>query len=228
MLYISTQVSRKRLRKIRPIKCSGTLPQPAPMQPGISQTLCWTDADLLTLEQICKELEMSETELDLSMPPLPAQVQADVLRMPESRPRKAAACPKKTRIKSTTKVVKPILGRINAPRLPNGRYQELRPHASSEQSQSAVASPTTSSMVIAATLTSAPDASSTSLIMSSTSTTHSFYDLALLIYSTYILDQLKSNSNLQLNLHKYFFCKFYYTQLISFLDNALSSQPHSY
>ena len=34
MLYISTQVSRKRLRKIRQIEFSGTLPHPAPMKPG--------------------------------------------------------------------------------------------------------------------------------------------------------------------------------------------------
>ena len=162
------------------------------------------------------------------MPPLPAQVKADVLRTPESRPRKAVACPKKMRIKSTTKVVKPILGRINAPRLPNWRYQKLRPHASSDKSQSAVASPTTSSMVIAATLTSAPDATSTSPIMNSTSTTFSSSDLASLICSTYIRDQLKSNSNLELNLHKNIFRKFYYPQLISFLENALSAQAHSY
>ena len=121
---------------------------------------------------------MSEKELDLCMYRPPAQVQANVLQMPESRPRKTAACPKKTRNKSTTKVVKPILGRINAPRLPNGRYQKLRLQASSEQSQSAVASSTTSSMVIAATLTSAPDATSTSPIMSSTSTTPSSSGLA--------------------------------------------------
>ena len=175
------------------MECSGTLPQPAPMQPGISPTCCWTDADSLTLEQICIELEMSETELDLCMLPPPTQVQADALRTPESRPRKAAACPMKTRIKSMTKVVKLILGQINAPRLPNGRYQKLRPQTSSDKSQSAVASPTTSSMVIGATSTRAPDAFSTSPIMSSTSTTLSSSYLAPLIYSTYILDQLKSN-----------------------------------
>ena len=228
LCYISTQVSRKQARKTRQMECSRTLPQPAPVQPGMSPTLCWTYADSLTLEQICMELGMSETELDLSMPPPPAQVQTDVLRTPESRPRKAAGCPKKTRIKSTTKVVTPILERINAPRLPNGRHQKQRPHASSEKSQSALAIPTTSSKVIAATLTNAPDATSTNLIMSSTSTTSPSSDLASVIYSTYILDQLKSNSNLEINLHKNFFHKFYYPQFILFLDNALSAQPHSY
>ena len=134
MLYISTQVSRKRLQKTRQMECSGIFPQPAPVQPGKSLTLCWTDADSPTLDQFCKELGMSETVLGRCMFPVPAKVQADVLRTPESLRRKAAACPKKTRIKSTTKLVTPILGRINAPRLPNGRYQKLRPHASSENS----------------------------------------------------------------------------------------------
>ena len=200
MLYISTQVSRKRLRKIRPMECSGTLPQPAPMQPEISPSLCWTDADSLTLEQICQELELKETVLDYCMPSPPAQVQADVLRTPQSRPRKAAACPKQMRIKSTTTDVKPILGRINAPWLPNGRYQKLRPQASSDKPKRSCKS-TTSSMVNAATLTSAPDATLTSPIISSISTTPSSSDLASLIYSTYIFDQLNSHSNLELNLY---------------------------
>ena len=78
------------------------------------------------------------------------------------------------------------------------------------KSQSAVANPTTSSMVIAVTLTRAHDATTSSSIMSSTSITASSSDLASLIYSTYILDQLKSNSNFELNLHKHFFRKFYY------------------
>ena len=56
------------------------------------------------------------------MPYFQAQFQTNVLRTPESRPRIAAACPKKTRIKSTKKAVTPILGRINALRLPNGQY----------------------------------------------------------------------------------------------------------
>ena len=135
--------------------------------------------------------------------------------------------PKETRIKSTT-VVKPILGRINAPRLPNGRYQKLRPHASAEKIQNAISRPTTSSIMIAATLTSAPDATSTSPMMSSTSTTLSSSYLVSLIYSTYILDKITSNSNLKLNLHKNFIRKFYYPQLILFFDNALSAQPHLY
>ena len=77
---------------------------------------------------------------------------------------------------------------INVPRLSNGKYQKLRPHVSSEKSKSAVASPTTFLMVIAATVTSAPDATSTSPMMSSTSITFSSFILASLIYSTYILD----------------------------------------
>ena len=47
-----------------------------------------------------------------------------------------------------------------------------------------------------------------------TSTTPSSFNLASLIYSTFFLDQIKSNSNLDLNLHKNVFRKFYYSQLI--------------
>ena len=65
-------------------------------------------------------------------------------------------------------------------------------------------------------------------MMSSSSTTFSSSDLAALIYSTYILDHFKSNKNFELNLHKNLIRKFYYHQLISFLDNALSAQLHSY
>ena len=64
--------------------------------------------------------------------------------------------------------------------------------------------------------------------MSSFSTTPSSFDLAKLIYSTFILDHLKSNSDFELNLYKNLFRKFFNPQLISFLDNALSAQPHSY
>ena len=228
MLYIVTQVRHKLPQKIRQMKCSATLPQPAPPQPGISPTLSWTDADSLTLEQICKDLGISQTELDPCMLHPSAQLQADVLQTPESRRRIAAACPKKTRIKSTKKAVKPILGRITAPRLPNRRYQKLQPHALTERRQCVCPSTTTSSTAVAATWTSAPDATSTSPTMSSPSTTPSSSYLATLIYSTFILDHLKSNTNLEINLHKNLFRKFVYPQLISFFDNALSAQPHSY
>ena len=181
MFYISTQVNRKWPRRIRQMECSGTLPQPAPPQPGRSPTLCWVDADSLTLEQICNNLGISETELDPCMRHPPAQFQADVLRTPESRPRKDAACPIKTRIKSTTKAVKLILGRINALRLPNGRFQNLQPPALTETKQSECSSPKKSSTAVAATWTSAPDATSTSQTISNFSTTSSSSDLATLI-----------------------------------------------
>ena len=64
--------------------------------------------------------------------------------------------------------------------------------------------------------------------MISSSTTPSSSDFASFIYSTFILNHLKSNTNFELNLHKNLFRKFYYPQLILFLDNAWSAQPHSY
>ena len=65
-------------------------------------------------------------------------------------------------------------------------------------------------------------------MMISSSTTFSSSDLASFIYSTFILDYLKSNTNFELNFHKNLCRKIYYPQLISFLDNALVAQPHSY
>ena len=50
------------------MESSATLPQSAPLQPGISPTFSWTDANSLTLDQICKDLGISETELDHCMP----------------------------------------------------------------------------------------------------------------------------------------------------------------
>ena len=192
MLYISRQVSPKWPRRTRQIRYSGTLPQPAPPQPGRLPTLCCVDADSLTLEQICKDLGISETELDPCMPQTPVKFPTNVLQTPKSRPRKVATCPKKKRIKSKLATVKPILGRINAPRLPNGRYQKLQPPAL-PASSSACPSPTTCSTAVAAMWTIAPDATSTSSIMSSSSITPVASDLASLIYFTFILDHLKSN-----------------------------------
>ena len=51
-------------------------------------------------------------------------------------------------------------------------------------------------------------------MISSSSITPTSSDLASLIYSTIILDHVKSNTNLKLNLHKNIFRKFYYPQLI--------------
>ena len=64
--------------------------------------------------------------------------------------------------------------------------------------------------------------------MSTSSTTPFSSNLASLINSTFILDHLKSNTNIELNLNKNLFRKFYYPQFISFLDNGLSVQQHSY
>ena len=128
----------------------------------------------------------------------------------------------------TKKAFKLILGRINAASLPNEQYQKLQLPALTERRQSICPSPMTSSTAVAATWTSAPDASSKSPTMSSLSNTPSSSDLATLIYSTFILDHLKSNSNLKLNIHKNLFRKLFNPKLILFLDNALSAQTHSY
>ena len=64
MLDISKQVTRKWPQSTRNMKCWATLQQSAQLKPKISSTLSLTDADLLTLEQICKDLKISVTELD--------------------------------------------------------------------------------------------------------------------------------------------------------------------
>lgn len=80
-----------------------------------------------------------------------------------------------------------IFGLINASRLPNGQCLKLRTHAPLERSTSAVASQTTLSIAVAATWTSADDATSISM-MSSSCTTSSFIAQASMIYSTCNLD----------------------------------------
>ena len=111
----------------------------------------------------------------------------------------------KMRIKSTKTAVKPILERINAPRLPNKRYQKLQPPALTERRQRECLSPTTFSMAVAAMWTSALDATSTTPTINCISTTPSSSDLVTLIYATFIHDNYKFNSNLELNLNKKFF-----------------------
>ena len=64
-LYISTQVSSKSPQTTRQMDCFGTLPQLEKTQSTVSPTICWTDADSLTVEQICKDLGIMEMELDV-------------------------------------------------------------------------------------------------------------------------------------------------------------------
>ena len=94
-LYFSTQVSSKWLQKTRQMDCWGTLPQLEPTQSIVSPTICWTDANSLTVEQLCKDLGITETEMDTCTALPPAQLQADVLRTPEARPRNKVADPNK-------------------------------------------------------------------------------------------------------------------------------------
>ena len=112
--------------------------------------------------------------LDPCMLQNPVQFPTDVQQTPESRARKAAACLLKTLIKSKKATVKPILGRINAPRLPNGRYRKLQAPALPDKSSRASPSLTTCSRAVAATWTRSPDATPTSPMISSSSTTSSF------------------------------------------------------
>ena len=91
----------------------------------------------------------------------------------------------------------------------------------------AFASLTTSSTAVAATWTKAPEAAMTSPMMCS-SITHSSSDLARLICSTFILYYLKFNSSFELNLCINLFRKFYYRQLVLFLETALFAQQHAY
>ena len=124
--------------------------------------------------------------------------------MPKARPRKDDSNPKtrgnqKWKKKAT---VKPILGRINAPRLSNRRYQKLQPFVSMVKRLSETTSPTTFSMAIDATCTNAPDAIFTSPMMNSNSTTITYSDLALLIYVSIIWYHFQSNTIIKLNFKK--------------------------
>ena len=195
----------------------------------MSRTISLTDADSLTLDQICKDFEISErnwTRLRIS---LVSSFKRTNFARRKCDYAKTLATQKREAIWTGNKTtVKPIVGRINAPRLPNGRYQKLQPLASLEQSQRETTSPTTSSMAAYTSWTSAHDATFTSPMMSSTSTNFTASDLASLIYSSIILDYLKSNSNIELNLRKSIFRKLYYPQLISFVDTTLFAKPLAY
>ena len=84
------------------------------------------------------------------------------------------------------------------------------------------------SSAVAATSTSAPEVASANPIMSSISTNPSSSDLASLIYSTFIIDHIKSNTNLKLIFTKNLFRKLFLFLTHFILENALSAQPHSY
>ena len=182
MLYIFTKVSWNRLIKARQMKFFGSLLQPALPQLWILPSVFLTNANALTLEQICNDLGISEAELNSSLFHFPTHFQAYVLQTPELRLRKAAVCPPKNADKSTIKLIKPILRRINALRLPNGSYQKLQPIVQPLRSLIACLSLTMSSTWVTVTYTSALDATLTRPTIRSLSKTFSLSNLASLIY----------------------------------------------
>ena len=196
-------------------------PAPATTQPAFS----WTNADPIDVAQICRDLGISEEsiflpeaskELNLSAPTPASQLTSYPLTPTPTI---------KIRLKRKT-AANPGKGRINAPRRSNGQFEKVN-DIFSEIKPSASASHSTSSTTVLATLTSAtiePLAiSETSAITRPSST-----DIASMIYSTYILQHLnsesKSQSPLEIQLRKNIFLKYYHPQLISFIDSALARQ----
>ena len=192
MLYISTQVRRKWPHKTWQMECLATLPQPAQPQPGISPIMSWTDADTHAGANLqgCGNLGDGAGPMYASSSGPVSSRHPPNARFATTQSRRM---PKITRIKLTKTAVNPIIGRINAPRLPNKGYQKLQPPALTDKRESDCPSPTTSSTAVAATWTSAPNATSTTPTISCISTTFSSSDLATLIYATFILDHWKSN-----------------------------------
>ena len=120
------------------------------------------------------------------------------------------------------KIVKLFRKGIDAPKLPNKRYQNLQPFALAERNQIAVASKTTFSMVVCTTWISKPHNNLTSPTMSRFWTTLLLYNLASEIYSTFISNHSKSHLNLKLNFYWNLFCKLFNSKLILFCKIALS------
>ena len=209
------------------MECSATLPQPAQPQPGISTTLSWTDADFhagANLQGFGNFGDGAGPLYSSSSGPVSSRRLANA----EVATTQSRRLPKEDADQINIESDQTDSRTNKRKRLPNKRYQKLQPVALTVRSQSEHLSLTTSMTAVAETWTNAPEATSTTPTMSCISTTPLFSNLATLIYSTFILDHLKSNSYLELNLHKKFFCKFFYPQLISFLDNGLSAQPHLY
>ena len=165
----------------------------------MSRIISWTDADSFTLKQICKNLGISETELDpITLQPQ-AKFQADELRTPQARPRKDKNLKKKGNQMGKKRR---LSSRFSVEYTLQGCQIKIikRCSLSSRMKQyKARKNPTTSSMAVVATWTSAHDATFTSSMMSNTSTILIFSHLVSLNYSSIILDHLKSNSNIDLN-----------------------------
>ena len=196
-------------------------PAPSTTQQGYS----WTNADQIDVAQICRDLGISEESIFL--PVAPAEVNLSALTPTSQLPSHPSTPTPTTKIRLKRKATaNPGKGRINAPRRSNGQFEKVN-DIISEIAPKSCASHSTSSTTVAATWTSEPidplAISETSGIARPSST-----DIASLVYSTYILQHLnsdsKSQSSLELQLRKNIFLKYYYTQLISFVDSALAAQ----
>ena len=120
----------------------------------------------------------------------------DILQTPESQRRKVAVFLRITRIKLTKVTFKLILRQISIQWSSNGNYQKLHRPALEDRSSKECYKLTTSSSNGAATLTTAHDSTLKNSMMSNRIIPSFSFNLAILIYYTYILDSFKSNTNL--------------------------------
>ena len=201
------------------MECSQTSSHSALVPSTTPPDYSWTDAELVDLSQICRDLGISE---EASTFPEPLR---EVKTVTPASPSQATSYPSKSaklrlKRKPTTK---PIKGRINAPRRSNGQFlkmndpiSEISANACANQMSSAGATWTSEQFL---TL----QRQKTSNFSNPSSS-----DVASMIYSTLIEQHLKSDSknqsSLELQLRKNIFLKFYQPHLISFIDSALAGE----
>ena len=202
------------------MECSQTSSHLALVPSTTPPDYSWTDAELVDLAQICRDLGISE-EASTSPEPL-----WEVKTVTPASPSQATSCPSKnTKLRLKRKATtKPIKGRINAPRRSNGQLQKMNDPIS-EKSANAYASQMSS---VGATWTSAAPLETLQTQKTSNFTNPSSSDIASMIYSTFIEQHLKSDSSnqssLEIQLRKNIFLKFYHPHLISFIDSALAGE----
>ena len=201
------------------MECSQTSSHSALVPSTTPPDYSWTDAELVDLAQICRDLGISE---EASASP---ETLWEVKTAIPASPNQATSCPSKsTKLRLKRKATtKPIKGRINAPRRSHGQFQKMNDPIA-ENSANACASQMSS---VGATWKSSP------LETLQTPKTSNFTNpfssnIALMIYSTFIEQHLnsdsKNQSSLELQLRKNIFLKFYQPHLISFIDSALARE----